>query len=210
MFQAVEKMDDLELVVVLFGDDYKRIHDAKGATDDEIKKIEDDIKEKFCELCLAIDRDEWKDLGTTYQKKKEKTLIKCQQGLSESEEIKRLVSEWKKVEKPEKESEQKKNNAILHDPSLPKKLGEEIGMQTGDVVALDICLLYDDYKRCTEQLPVLSMAWHHYLESECDCKCFLYSRMSVNAEAKSNWIKVYKEEFTPEKLPEIHSRFNVK
>ncbi len=38
------KVDDLELTIVFFGDDYKRVPTARDATDEEIQKIKDDIE----------------------------------------------------------------------------------------------------------------------------------------------------------------------
>lgn len=199
-----KKMDDLELIVVFFGDDYKRVRVARDATDEEINEIKEDIKEKFHELCFAIDYEEWSPLGTAYGKKKESTTIECQRiALKEAD-----LSIWRAVEKPGKDIDQEIDYSILHKNTVPEELSRRIGIQRGDLIALDICLLYDDYERCMHKLPVLSMALHHYLETEYGCKCFLYSRMSVNTEAKSNWMKVYKQQFKTDS-PEIHSRFNL-
>lgn len=203
-----KKMDDLELVVVFFGDDYKRIPAAQDATTEDISKIKDDINEKFRELCFAIDREEWNKLGTAYQTKAEKTTIECKHILPHHQGIKDQLPAWKAVEKPEQGSGKEIDYTILHENTLPEKLVKEIGIQSGDLVMLDICLLYDDYKRCTDKLPVLSMALCHYLKSE-QCRCFLYSRMSVNTQAKSNWREVYSKNFEVEHPPEIHSRFNL-
>lgn len=204
-----KKMDDLELEVVFFGDDYKRIPAARDATPEDISQIEDDINEKFRELCFAIDREEWNKLGTAYQKKEGKTTIHCKHIPLQHQGIKDLLPAWKAVEKPEQGSSQEIDYSILHENPLPEELVKEIGIQRGDLIALDICLLYGDYKRCSDKLPVLSMALRHYLESECECRCFLYSRMSVNTKAKSNWMDVYNQEFKSEHSPEIHSRFNL-
>lgn len=203
-----KKMDNLELVVVFFGDDYKRIPTARDATAEDISKTEDDINEKFRELCFAIDREEWKPLGNAYKEKKETTTIECKHIPLDTDGIKELLPAWKAVERPEWDSEKEIDYSILHEMTLPETLGKQIGIQSNSLVALDICLLYDDYKRCNDRLPVLSMALHHYLESTCGCKCFLYSRMSVNTEAKSNWIEVYRQQFKTDP-PEIHSRFNL-
>lgn len=203
-----KKMDDLEFVVVFFGDDYKRIPTAQDPTAEDISKIEDDINEKFRELCFAIDRDEWNPLGTAYKKKKENTTIKCQHIPLQQKEIENLLRVWREIEKPEKDSGQETDYSILNENALPEELVKRVGIQHGDLIALDICLLYDDYKRCTKELPVLSMVLHHYLKFQCECKCFLYSRMSVNTTAKSNWMNIYKEHFRTDP-PEIHSRFNL-
>lgn len=203
-FKLWKKMDDLELTIVFYGDDYKRIPGTRDATNEEINGIEEDIKEKFHELCFTIDRDEWNPLGTAYEKKKEGTTIECR--LIPLQEIEADLSIWREVKKPEKDSGQEIDYSILHESTLPKKLVEKLGIQRGNIVALDICLLLDDYERCICKLPVLSMALHHCLETEYECKCFLYSRMSVNTEAKSNWLDVYKQQFKTN-LPEIHSRF---
>lgn len=199
-----KKMDDLELAIVFYGDNDKHSPGAQDATIAEINGIEEDIKEKFRELCFAIDRDEWNQLGTAYEKKKEGTTIECR--FIPLQEIEADLSVWREVRKPEKDSNQEIDCSILHESTLPGKLAEKIGIQRGNIVALDICLLRDDYERCTYKLPVLSMALHHYFKTEYGCKCFLYSRMSVNKEAKSNWMDVYKQQFITNP-PEIHSRF---
>lgn len=198
------KMDDLELTIVFYGDDDKHSLGAQDTPVEEINGIEEDIKEKFRELCFAIDRDEWDPLGTAYEKKKESTTIQCR--FIPLQELEADVSMWREVKEPETNSGQEIDYSILHESTVPKKLVERIGIQCGNLVALDICLLRDDYERCTRKLPVLSMALHHYLEAEYGCKCFLYSRMSVNTEAKSNWMDVYRQQFKISP-PEIHSRF---
>lgn len=199
-----KKMDDLELSIVFLGDDYKRIPGARDATDENISKIQEDIEEKFHELCFAIDYEEWEPLGTAYGRKKESTTIECQHIPLQEE----TLSAWRIVKNPGKDSRKEIDYSILHESPLPKKFVEKIGIQRGNLIALDICLLYDDYERCIHKLPVLSMALHHYLENEHGCKCFLYSRMSVNTEAKSNWMEVYEQQFKIDP-PEIHSRFNL-
>lgn len=199
-----KKMDDLELTIVFCGDNYKQSPVARDATNEDINGIEENIKDKFHELCFAIDRDEWNPLGTAYEKKKEGTTIECR--FIPLQEIEADLSIWREVKKSEKDSDQEIDYPILHESTMPKKLVERIGIQCGNLVALDICLLRDDYERCICKLPVLSMALHHYLEAEYGCKCFLYSRMSVNTEAKGNWMDVYKQQFKISP-PEIHSRF---
>lgn len=199
------KVDDLELTIVFFGDDYKRVPTARDATDEEIQKIKDDIEKKLQDLCFYLDRDEWEPLGTTYERKKqEHTEITCQRYPVQQEEL----SAWRTVKKPEKDSSKDIDYSILHKDPLPKKMAEWFCAQQCRLIALDVCLLYDDYERCMHKLPVLSMALHYYLEHECRCKCFLYSRMSMNTDAKSNWTEVYRQQFDTEP-PVIHSRFSL-
>lgn len=199
-----KKMDDLELIIVFYGDNDKQSPGAQNAAVKDINGIEENIKEKFRELCFAIDRDEWNQLGTAYEKKKKSTAIECR--FIPLQEVEEDLSKWKVDNEPEKDSVQEIDYSVLHESTLPKTLAEKIGIQQDDIVALDICLLRNDYERCTSKLPVLSMALHYYLETEYKCKCFLYSRMSVTTEAKSNWMDVYKQQFKTNP-PEIHNRF---
>ena len=205
-YKLWKKMDDLDLTIVFYGDDYKKIPGAQDATDEDINKIREDIKDKFRELCFAIDRDEWDPLGTAYEKKKESTTIECQ--LIPLQEQETELSIWRTDTKLEKDGSKAVDYSILHESPLPKKLAEKIGVQRGSLIALDICLLHDDYERCIRGLPVLSMALHHYLEAEHGCKCFLYSRMYMYNEAKSNWMNVYRQQYNTDP-PEIHSLFNL-
>lgn len=201
-------MDNLQLVVAFCGDDYKKTPSIKDADSEEFNRIQADFQEIFHEVCFAIDREEWLPLGTTYGQKKQHTTIECKSLSMREPEIEKQVSAWKEIQVSEIDKGQKKEYNILSNNTLPDELVKQLEIQKEDLVALDICLLYDDYERCIHKLPVLSLALYKHLVDNVGCKCFLYSRMSVNTEAKSNWMELYKEHFDTDP-PEIHSRFNL-
>lgn len=200
--------DHLDLDIKLFGDEYMDYISQCGPNDQiDTEEIKKKIWKKFREVCFAIDRDEWKQSGTTLKQKEPNMAVDCSTISCHDNEVEALIKPWRDEEElspagenfPYKEFSQhdKKCDALL----------KRFKIKQDDVVALDICLLRYDLERCQNRRPILSMALHQRL-SKNGYSCYLYSRITVSEEKKKNWKDVYRLIYQ-EEPPEIYSRFEL-
>ena len=193
---------------ILFGNGYCRMEKESGPNECIREEFENELKYFFAVYCQNTDDLEWKDRGTTQQEKKDLLpetpieLVTMEEKSTHGLDIEKLTSLWMDREKLEKIK--KDPNLISSEDMSVKGLIKRLDIHPNAVVALDVVLLYDDFKRIEEGLPSISMALLYELAKSHEC--YLYSAEYISRKVVDIWIKTYYELYGQEKIVKIHPK----
>ena len=205
--------------IILFGNDYCSMESEKGPTEDDRQEFENELKNFFMVFCQNIDEDKWQEPGTAYQDLKK--LLPTQSvsliPIRETEKnapdsFRYLANSWMDIDRLQRikdSPEEFLTNANMGTPSDINSMSVVNLIKKMDIpkkasVALDICLLYNDFGRIEEGLPSISMALYHLLKKEHDC--YLYSGRYDTRTLKKSWIKTYQQISGDEEEVKIYSK----
>lgn len=203
---------------ILFGNEYCSRENEEGPTEADRRAFETELMNLFIIYCQKIDECEWKELGSTYSEKSHLlptpsvSLIPMHDGeREEANIIKQLVKNWMSKEKLKKimVSSEGTGGACDKDSlnSSELSVGKLIKLMNipdNAVVALDICLLYNDINRIEEGLPSISMALYANLSKH--HPCYLYTGRYTARALLDCWVKTYQQLFDNEEELILYSK----
>lgn len=200
---------------IFFGNDYRKKNDEHGLTDQDCDLFSSSLENDFVSYCEEIDDASWVPPGTTYEQKKHllaKPDVECIQ-LEESTEgtvkpsISTIAQNWMNPNKLKALKDTLKPDSMAEsldalDMSI-EPVVSRMNIPDDVVVALDICLLYDDTSHIKQELPIISMALCKELSKK--HSCYLYSALTVSQTVLKQWIKTYQEVFNVQNI-EVFSK----
>lgn len=200
---------------IFFGNDYRKKNDEHGLTKQDCDLFSDNLEFEFVRYCDEIDDASWVPPGTTYEQKKH-LLVKPNVGCIRVEEpdegsvqpsISTIVQNWMNPDKLKILKETLKPDSMTEllsqlDMSIQPVISL-MNIPDNVVVALDICLLYDDTPRIKQGLPIISMALCKELSKK--HSCYLYSALTVSQTVLKQWTKTYEEVFDMQNI-EVFSK----
>ncbi len=198
---------------IFFGNDYRKKNDEQGLTNQDCDLFSSSLENVFVSYCEEIDDADWVQPGTTYEKKKhllakpDVQCIRVEEVGDGTASISNIVQNWMNDDKLKTLKETLKPDSMTE---LLAKLDMSIepivslmNIPDNAVVALDICLLYDDTTRIKQGLPIISMALCKGLSEK--YLCYLYSGITVSQTILKQWIETYREVFNVQNV-EVHSK----
>ena len=195
---------------IFFGNDYRKKNAEQGLTDRDCVSFGTNLKNEFVSYCEEIDDASWVQPGTTYEQKKHllaKPGVECirvedpDDGTVEPS-ISTIIQNWMNLDKLKALKETLKSDSmteLLAELDMPiAPVISRMNIPDNVVVALDICLLYDDTYRIKQELPIISMALCKELSKK--HSCYLYSALTVSQTVLKQWIKTYQEVFNVQNI----------